>query len=327
MFDIISIGTATQDVFLKLPKNKDAKVCFMEGSKNDVENPVFAFGGGAVNAAVTFARQELKSAVLCRTGDDYWGESLWKELKEESIHSWKIKDKELGTGYATILLSASGERTILTYRGASENLYLKEIPFSEMKTKWVYIVPGHIDVAVMEKIIEHFYYQGVQIAMNFSNFYLEKGAKNLKHFLDKIKVLLINKEEAAFLVGESLSVVETNEGKKAIFKKLDELIKGIVVMTDGLRGVWVSDGKKIYQAGIFKEKNLVDRTGAGDAFGSGFVAGMLLKEDVEYAIRLGSANATAVVEEIGAHITTLTKSQFENDLRWRELSIKVHDAQ
>lgn len=325
MFDVITVGTATQDVFLRLPRHKDAKVCFVEGSKNDVEKPVFATGGGAINAAVTFARQGFKTAVLCRVGDDVNGKSLWEELKEENIHFWKIKDEKSGTGYATILLSPSGERTILSYRGASENLQNKETPFSELKSKWLYVVPSHIDTFVMEKLVEHCHYQGMQIAMNPSKFYLEKGAATLKPFLDKIKVLIVNKEEAAYLVGEKPSFVETTEGKKDVFKKLDELVGGIAVMTDGHHGVLVSDGKKIYQAGVFKEKEIVDRTGAGDAFGSGFVAGLLLKENIEYAIRLGSANATSVVEAVGAHVGSLTKSQFEHERRWSNLEIKIHD--
>lgn len=326
MFDVITIGTATHDVFLQSPLFKGVKderfpegkaECFGLGSKIEVEKPVFANGGGAINAGVTFARQGFKTAVLCRVGDDYAGEEIGKEFKKEDICFWKVKDEKLGTGYATILLSPNGERTILAYRGAAENLNLKEIPFAEFKSRWLYIVPSHIDPAVMEKIFEHCYYQGTQIAMNPSKFYLEKGARNLKPLLDKIKVLIVNREEASLLTGVDF------KDEKNIFKKLDELVKGIAVMTDGPRGVWVSDGQKLFQAGVFKEKKIVDRTGAGDAFGSGFVAGLMTKDDIEYAVRLGTANATSVVEEIGAHVSALTRNQFERDRRWKYLEIYV----
>ncbi|MEK7627405.1 MAG: PfkB family carbohydrate kinase, partial [Patescibacteria group bacterium] len=103
------------------------------------------------------------------------------------------------------------------------------------------------------------------------------------------------------------------------------------VMTDGPNGVWVSDGKIIYKSGIYKEKKIVDRTGAGDAFGSGFLAGLLRKSEVgvktfspeaiEYAIKLGSANATSVVEHIGAKNIILTQEDFK-DKRWDNLEIK-----
>ncbi len=313
MFDVISIGTATQDVFLRFPSNvqkQSEEFCLVGGTKNEIEKPIFATGGGAVNAAVTLARQGLKTAALFRVGEDQAGENLWKEMRDEDIHFWKITDPNIGTAYATILLSTNGERTILTYRGAAEGLSLREVSFDQLKARWAVIFPSRIDVSVMEKIIDHFYFQGTLIAFNPSRFYLEKHAHNLKPFLDKIKVLIVNKEEAKNFGG---------------FEKLDKLIKGIVIMTDGSRGVWVSDGRKTYNAGVFMEKAVVDRTGAGDAFASGFVAGLIQKDDIEYAIRLGSANATSVVEQVGAHTGALTKKQFEDGKRWRELKISVRN--
>ena len=92
-------------------------------------------------------------------------------------------------------------------------------------------------------------------------------------------------------------------------------------MTKGPKGVIVSDGKYIYSAGTFKEKKYTDRTGAGDAFGSGFVSGLMRTGKIEEAIRLGTANGTAVVEEIGAKNGLLTKSRFEKESRWRNFKI------
>ena len=107
-------------------------------------------------------------------------------------------------------------------------------------------------------------------------------------------------------------------------------------MTDARNGLWVSDGKCLYKAGIYKERAVIDRTGAGDAFGSGFLSRILHKipnpksqilkltpEDIKYAIRLGSANATSKVEGIGAKYGLLTKKQFETHKRWKNLHIKI----
>ena len=99
---------------------------------------------------------------------------------------------------------------------------------------------------------------------------------------------------------------------------------GIVAVTKGPAGVTVSDGKNLYRAGTFKEKIIADRTGAGDSFGSGFVAGLMRSQgDIKYAIRLATANATSVVEQVGATEGILTKDQFEQDPRWKDLNIQV----
>ncbi|KKU37797.1 MAG: PfkB family kinase, nonfunctional [Candidatus Azambacteria bacterium GW2011_GWF2_46_32] len=132
--------------------------------------------------------------------------------------------------------------------------------------------------------------------------------------MNKIDVLILNREEGAKLTG-----IDYKEEKK-IFAALDKVINGIVVMTEGPKGAIVSDGKRIYRAGTYKEKKVVDRTGAGDAFGSGFVSGLIQTGDIEYAISLGSANGTSVVEHIGAQPGILTKTQFRQ--RFKKLKME-----
>lgn len=343
MFDIITIGTATRDVFLISPFFKvfrDAEhlkksgfltgevQCFTLGEKVEISKPILTTGGGANNAAITFSRQELKTAALIKIGEDKDGKDIVEEITKENIASFAIEDKNKGTAYSVILLSEAGERTILVYRGASGDLTADEIPFEKMESKWVYIAPSNIDFGAMEKIFNYFYEKNTLIAFNPSKYYIELGIDKLKPFLEKSKVVILNREEAFYLTGIDY------QNEKEIFKKIDEITPGIVAVTDGSNGVMVSDGANIYQADIFENKKVIDRTGAGDAFGSGFVAGLAHKQEncekglcqtgnIEYAIRLASANATSVVERIGAKEGILTKEEFEKNKRWGKLPIKI----
>lgn len=343
MFNIITIGSATRDIFLQSPYFKvlrDPKhlkkigfpageaQCFAMGSKIDIDRPIFTTGGGATNTAVTFARQGLKTATLIKTGNDETGEDILGELKKEKIGVFSVKDTKLSTGYDTILLSGDGERTILVYRGASSDLAEKDIPINKIKSNWVYISPGNIPFRVVNSAVNRLFKKGVNIAINPSKKLVERKISGLKNILNKSKVVIMNREEASYLT----DIDYRNE--KNIFKKLDKATPGIVVMTDSNRGVLVSDGYHIYQAGIFKEKVILDRTGAGDAFGSGFVAGLIHNKEkcekgicrpfnIEYAIRLGSANATSVIEKIGAKEGILTKKEFNKNNRWQKMPIKI----
>ncbi len=324
--DVITIGTATRDIFLKTPDVKILKdpahltrlgfktgeaECFAFGSKIEVDCPVFSIGGGAANAAVTFRRQGLKTAALVRVGKDTAGDAILAQFKKEGIVSFAAHDRTLGTAYSTILLAPQGERTILVYRGASENLQRKEVPFPKLKSRWIYIAPGAISFALIGEIVKHLKQKGIKIAINPSRAFLETHGSHLKPLLKDLDVVVMNREEAAFFTG----IAYTNE--KAIFRKFDELTPGIAVVTDGERGVKVSDGRYLYTAGVFKEKRVADRTGAGDAFGSGFVAGLIKTNDVNSAIRLGLANATSVIEEVGAQEGILTTSAFKSK-RWQQ---------
>ena len=339
MYDVITIGTATRDVFLKSELFKAVKdshfdkksgfptgeaECFPLGAKLEVEKPVFTVGGGATNAAVAFARFHFNTATVIRIGNDVEGEGIVDELKKEEIKTFDIRDSKEGTGYSTILLDTHGERTVLVYRGASGNFKEDEISFDAFKCDVLYIVPATIPFNLVEKVIDESIKRGCRfIAINPSKYYVEAGAEKLKNILSKSLVVILNREEASTLTGVNF------DDEKGIFRAFDALHKGIVVMTDGFRGVFVSDGERIYKAGVFKEKHRIDRTGAGDAFGSGFVAAMMSngfeinEKNVSYAIRYASANATSVVEYIGSQSGILTREQFEGDDRWSALTINV----
>lgn len=331
MFDVVTIGTATRDVFLTSSLFKVLRdpehlkrigfpsgeaECFAFGSKLEVQEPIFTVGGGAANAAVAFAREGFKTGALITLGDDASGNAVETSLKNEHVIPFTILNKKISTAYSTILLSPSGERTILVYRGASDRMDVKQIPFAKLKAKWVYIAPGGIDFKVIEKIINYCKRHGVKIAMNPSKHYIEKGAHGLKTFLKYLDVVIVNREEASRITG-----VDYNEDKE-IFRIFDALVPGIAVMTDGPKGALVSDGRYIYKAGIFKEKKIVDRTGAGDAFGAGFVAGLVRKSDIHYALRVASANATSVVEHIGAQAGILRKKDL-HQRRFKYLDLDV----
>ena len=141
-------------------------------------------------------------------------------------------------------------------------------------------------------------------ALNPGNTQFELPKKVWQSVLKSIDILILNQEEAAMLTGVQF------EKESEIFKKMKGMTKGIIVMTKGPAGLVVSDGKFKYSAGILKEKRMVDRTGAGDAFGSGFLSGFIKKNgDIPYAIQFGSANATGCIEEFGAKNGILTKGE------------------
>ncbi|MEK7500541.1 MAG: carbohydrate kinase family protein [Patescibacteria group bacterium] len=326
MFDVITIGTATRDAFVR---SKDFRIistpnfvtgqglCLPAGAKVEVDDIVFASGGGATNAAVTFARQGFKTAAVCKTGDDVSGREVMSNLQKESVDtSFVIQDSAVKTAYAILILSAGGERTILVYRGASENWQTGDIDFEKLQAGWFY-VSGSVPLDIIEGILNQADKIGAKVAMNPSANQIKLGLESLAGILKRLSVLIMNREEGAYLTGLNFK----NEEK--IFGCLDEYVDGVVVLTDGSSGAWVSDGQAIYRAGIYKEKSIVDRTGAGDAFGSGFAASLMMSNNIERAIRLASANATSVVEHVGAKAGILTKESFENDGRWKNLEIEI----
>lgn len=334
MFDIITFGSATRDMFITSKNFQTIKsddfvsgkgLCVPSGSKIYVEDVVFASGGGGTNTAATFALQGLKTAYVGKVGDDPGGNAIIDELKKLGVNTgFILKDRKLKTAYSIILSVPRGERTILVYSGACHELKKDEILWPELKnTKWFYISGlSGTSSKFFEPLINFAHENKIKIAVNPGDAQLNLGIDRLQPILNKIDIFIVNKEEAT-----RLTCLPYN-AEKEIFKRLDVWIRGIAVMSKGPEGVMVSDGRNIYKAGI-PDSSIVDRTGAGDAFGSGFVAGLIQKvgskkpepRDIEYAIQLGTANATGTVQNLGAKTGLLKEGQWGP---WKRVEVKSY---
>lgn len=337
MLDVITIGSTTRDAFYKVkfpiikwPKTPSRKAYALPlGEKLEVQDIYFTIGGNAANASVTFARQGFRVAVAGKIGCDIPGEAIKRQLKKEGVETNLIvctKDKP--TAYSILLLQG-GERTILGYHGASDTFSMRDINFSKMRSRWWYLSLAGESDKMFAPLLRFARKNNIAVAFNPSGHHLRHRRGEILRLLKDLSFLVLNEEEAAMLTGIPW------QKEREVFKKLDALTPGILAVTSGRGGVTVSDGRYIYKAGIFKEKRLADRTGAGDAFGAGFTAGLMRRkitckgmcivrpEDILYAIRLATANATSVVEHIGATEGVLTRKNFTTSPRWRKLEIKI----
>jgi len=314
MYDIITFGSASRDIFLKPKSSKVVKgksfitgkgVCFNLGSKIEVEDMFLSSGGGGTNSAATFTKQGLKTAYCGKVGDDLAGEEIIDELKKLKIDTNLIsKTNAKPTNHSVVLSGMDTDRTIFVFRGASELLCGCDIPWDKLKTKWFYLAPLSGEVCNISKdLIDFASRRKIKVAFNPGNSQLCLSMSVLKDILKRVDILILNQEEASLLTG-----IPYKE-EVSLFKKIDELCPGISIMTKGSRGVVVSDGKHLYRA-LPTESKIVDRTGAGDSFGAGFVSGFLQSEgDIEYAIQLGTANSSSCLSKWGAKEGLLKKGE------------------
>lgn len=300
MLDVISIGTATADIFIKSPDLGRLR----GGAKIETDSPCVTVGGGAYNSAVTFSKKGLVTGLFSKIGDDIFGQLVRNAAAHSSIRPFFLDGKRGQTGVSFILLSQNGERTILVYRGVSGDFSKSEV-LPVPKAKWAYIHPGSMSLAVLLSLIGKLQKNGTRIAINPSLHMLSYGISRIRPILNKSNVVILNREEASALTGVPFS------RRGEIFKKLDADVLGIAIMTDGKNGSAVSDGKTIISSPAFRVKKVIDMTGAGDAFGSAFVAALIEKGEtcgknkcdantLAYALREGSKNAALVIQHIGA---------------------------
>lgn len=296
---ILAIGKATQDVFLKSDEfspQMEGKIAYTHlplGVKMEVEDIVFATGGNASNVAVTFARQGLESRYMWTLGHDPASETVLQDLDREGVDtSQVVRDDKYRAGYSNILIATDGERTILNNRGVSTDASAQDLNLRAVAdADWIYptsLALGGIDL--LRLIIDTAEENGTKVMLNPAGPELAEPQK-LKALLSSVDVLCVNKEEMQMLVDG-----ETSE----------ELVRHalhyvpVAIVSDGPRGVVASDGKTIVTAGMYEDVPVVDRTGAGDAFASGFLSQWSQGKSLRDAIIFGSANSTSVVTKYGA---------------------------
>ena len=168
---------------------------------------------------------------------------------------------------------------------------------------------------MLESAVNWAVQNNVKLATNPGGKELAHGLERLEPLLSHFHIVAMNQEEASALTGIDF------EKEDEIFKKMDDLIGGVFIMTRGGKGSVVSDGTHVYEAGIPTEK-AVERTGAGDAFNSAFVAEYSRSEDITRAIQLATANASSVVMHYGAKEGILHKGTLGP---WSPVAVQVRN--
>lgn len=305
MFDVISIGAATIDIFIKSKQFiVDKNLLSLEySSKNEINQSLICSGGGATNSSVSFSRLGLKSACLSLIGDDHLSNYIIDDLKKESVSTnLLIKNKNDITDFSVILVASNGGRSILTNRGSTrlEEKYLNwnKIP----KTKWFYIssLEGNLDL--LEKIIGFAKENNIKIALNPGNRELSQR-KKLLPLLKLVDFLLLNKTE-------SENLVDLDVDNKNFWNKLVSLSPPIVSVTNGQDGAFVFADGKHYFSPIVNVKS-IDETGAGDSFGSTFISALIYNHTPQEALFWAIKNSASVVSALGAKTALLTLKQLE----------------
>ena len=258
---------------------------------NDFNSDV---GGGGTNTAVAFSRLGLKTGYLGVIGEDRNGDMVLECLRKEKV---KFLGKRKGiNGVSVIIDSKKLDRTVLTYKAANNNLS----SYPKIKTKWMYfsaMLGKSLETQV--KLAKELTSKGlVKIAFNPSSYLIEKKPKSLRVLLKLSTILVLNKEEGRMLVK-----------KGDLLEGLRRLGPQIVVVTNKDKEIEAYDGRLKYKLKPHKVK-VVERRGAGDAFASTFVAGIIKNETIETSLKMALKNSESVLKYFGAK---------NNLLRWKDV--------
>ena len=316
--DILSVGDVVTDAFIKLlpheaevtkdPKSHHPLLCMTFGTKIPFDKAQVINGvGNSPNAAVCFAKLGLSSSLYANIGDDKVGEDILLSLRSHDVSTEFIRiNRGMASNYHYVLWYGS-DRTILIKHEPYP--YIWPHIASAKKPRWIYLSSigehaKHIHDNITSFLKEN---PDVKLAFQPGTFQIREGVHKLRELYKRTEVFALNVEEAQIVTGiDSYDIAP-------LIKKLHSYGPKIVVVTDGPKGSYASDGTTIYSMRNYPDPaRPFDRTGCGDAYTSTFVAALASGEDLITAMRWAPINPMSVAQKLGAQAGLLQKRNLLN---------------
>lgn len=319
--DVLSIGDVVTDAFIKLrpteaeidkdPVDKHPLLCMTYGTKIPFEEAIVIEGvGNSANAAVSFARLGLKSSLYGNVGDDDNGRDILVALKKNGVQTQFMQVNRGKVSNYHYVLWYKDDRTILI----KHEEYKYKFPHIDKTDtpKWLYLSSfaehgAYLIDEVLDYMDDH---EEVKLAFQPGTFMMRLGFDKLKRLYKHTELFVVNVEEAQMMTG-----MPGERNMRKMMEYIHERGPKIVCITDGPKGSYASDGTTVWSMRNYPDPaEPFERTGAGDAYTSTFVAGLITTGNLQEAMKWGPINSMSVVQKVGAQEGLLTRPALERFL-------------
>lgn len=309
--DVIVVGELNVDLILTgIPSLPEM------GKEKIVKDMYFTMGSASAIFASNIAKLGMNVGFIGKIGKDDFGQFMLKSLKEKNVDTSSIiKDNTLKTGI-TVSLSFLHDYAMVTYPGAMDYLTIDDINFDHInRAKHMFLSNYFLQPGMYEgcsKLFKHTKEIGLTTSFDPGWDPAEKWDKAILEVLEYVDIFLPNEQEALNITGSS-----------NIDSALDTLseIVDIVVIKLGNRGALAKKGNKVVKSNVFKI-NVIDTTGAGDSFNSGYLYKYLKGASVEECLIFGSACGAIATTKLGGTTASPTLKEVENFLKERQKETK-----
>ena len=311
---ILGIGNAIVDVFVKVDDNFLSKNNLTKGSMKLIEKAEFETlkdtikiekieaGGSVANTIAGISYLGGNSSFIGKVNSDEFGRVYKKSLEKIKVNFYySEKNENLSTGASIIFITPDSERTMCTYLGISSQLSKEDINEDKIKDHELIFLEGYLwDKGKSEEMFKHVINlakkNNTKIAMSLSDIFCVTRHRNdfFKLLVNDLNILIGNENEINELVQKNNLLASINELKK---------INKIVVITRGENGSLVILNNEVIKCESTKVKKVLDLTGAGDLFASGFLKEYLDKSNINKCLQTGSELAAKIIEKIGARLS------------------------
>lgn len=312
-FDLITIGDSTIDTFIRIHdaqvecdlNKQDCKICVPYGAKIPVDSIAHSVAGNSTNVAKGAKMLGLNVGIYTNVGDDDHGNTIKKMLADSGIAEDYIQVNSGKESNLSVVLTFKGERTIFVYHQDWDYKLPKMAP-----SKWLYLTSmaeTFVDTNIMGEVWNYVVRNKTKLVFGPGTHQIAKDIKKFPKILENCEMLILNLQEAKKVLGIADGKVSE---VRDLMSKLLLLGPKTVVITDGENGSFGAHEGKNFKLGVFPTQ-IVEKTGAGDAYSAGLVCGLFYGLPFEEAMVWGAINSACVIGKIGPHKGLMTKEEIE----------------
>ena len=307
---ILGIGNAIVDVICKVDESFIIQNNLTKGTMKlffdeyefrklltDLKIEKTVSGGSVANSIVGLAQLGNAVGFIGKISDDELGSKYEKGLKSEKVEFLYLKKKEkLPTGTCLILVTPDSERTMCTFLGTAGKINQNDINSDIIQKSEIVFLEGYLwDEGEPKKAFDKAIMSANKVAMSLSDQFCVDRHKS--HFLDLVKnkldITFANEQEITSLIDAKNFDEVVNFSKK---------INKLIVITRGNKGAIAIKDQEVFEIGVKKNLKIVDLTGSGDLFASGFLHSYIYKLPLINCLEKGTEMSSKVIQQIGARL-------------------------
>jgi len=254
-------------------------------------------GGSVANSIVGLSQLGNKVGFIGKVNDDDLGIKYQEGLKKESVEYFYSKKKEeLPTGTCLILITPDSERTMCTFLGTAGKINENDVDINAVKRSEITLLEGYLwDEGNPKKAFEKAIQNSNKVAMSLSDQFCVERHKS--HFLSLVK----NKLDITFAnEQEIMSLIDAKDFEEVI--TFGKQLGKVIVVTRGKKGSVAILKNEVFECDSQKNLKIVDLTGAGDLFASGFLHGRINKLSIKESLEKGTEMSSKIIQKVGARL-------------------------
>ena len=306
---ILGIGNAIVDVICKvnenfIKQNSLTKSTMKLVNENEFQKLLLSLnieetisGGSVANSIVGLSQLGNEVGFIGKINDDELGAKYEDGLKKENVKYFYSKKKEtVPTGTCLILITPDSERTMITFLGTAGKINEQDIDVNSIKNSEILFLEGYLwDEGEPQKAFDKAINNSNKVAMSLSDLFCVKRHKSnfLKLVNNNLDITFANEQEIK-------SLINTEKIEDVI--EFSKKIKKLIVITRGKEGALAIEGENIFECSAKKNLKIIDLTGAGDLFASGFLDGYVKKKSIKESLEKGADMSAKIIQIIGARL-------------------------